>query len=193
MFDPPTAPFSIETPRLLIREWTPEDRPAFTALATDPEMMRYMTDGRPWSEDEIDAYFARQADGIARFGFCMGALVERSSGLVIGLSGLQFLGTTGELEVGYWVAKHLWGRGYASEAASGILDYGFGRLGRERMLAITHAENRASRRVMEKLGMTFLKATTGTELGHRFPEIEVVLYGIERAEWPTKKAPSALA
>ncbi len=183
-------PFSILTERLEIRPWTPEDRPAFTALATDPEMMRYMTDGRPWSESEIDAYFARQAHGIETYGFWMGALVERATGRVVGLSGLQFLGTTGELEVGYWVAKDLWGLGYASEAAGGIFRHAFEDLGRERMLAITHAQNGASRRVMEKLGMRFLRATTGVELGHRFPEIEVVLYGIERTEWRSTSRPS---
>ena len=176
-------PFSIVTERLEIRPWQPADRPAFAALATDPEMMRYMTNGVPWTAAEIDAYFKRQAGTLEQHGICLGALVERSTGRVIGLAGLQYLGTTGDLETGYWVARDLWGNGYATEAASGALRHAFETLGGPRVTAITQPDNRASRRVMEKIGMTFLRETTGAALGHRHPEIEVVLYAIEREEW----------
>jgi len=176
-------PFQIVTERLSIRPWQPADRPAFERLATDPEMMRYMSGGRPWSTEEIDNYFVRQAATLAANGFCLGAAVERTTGRTIGLAGLQRLGTTGELETGYWIARDLWGRGYATEAANGAVRYAFENLLGPRVMAITDRDNRASRRVMEKIGMTFLRETTGADLGHRMPEIEVVLYAIERAEW----------
>lgn len=175
--------FSITTDRLLIRPWEPRDRPAFAALATDPEMMRFMTGGRPWTDEEIDGYFTRQAGTLEANGFCLGAVEERASGRTIGLGGLQLLGSTGELETGYWIARDLWGRGYASEAAGGALRHAFEVVGGPRVMAITDHENRASRRVMEKIGMTYLRDTNGVELGHRMPEIEVVLYGIERDDW----------
>jgi RimJ/RimL family protein N-acetyltransferase len=176
-------PFSIVTDRLEIRPWQPEDRPAFAELATDPEMMRYMTNGVPMSDAEIDAYFVRQAATLEQNGFCMGALVERATGRTIGLAGLQLLGTTGELETGYWVARDLWGRGYATEIANGALRYAFETLQGPRVMAITDPDNQASRRVMEKIGMTFLRETLGADLGYRVPEIELVLYGIERDAW----------
>ncbi len=176
-------PFSIETDRLRIRPWEPRDRAPFAALATDPEMMRFMTDGRPWTDEEIDGYFTRQAATLAANGFCLGAVDEKASGRMIGLAGLQLLGSTGELETGYWIARDLWGRGYASEAARGALRHAFEVVGGARVLAITDHDNRASRRVMEKIGMIYLRDTNGVELGHRMPEIEVVLYGIERAAW----------
>ena len=180
-------PFSIETDRLLIRPWEPADRPAFAALATDPEMMRFMTGGRPWSDEEIDGYFTRQAGTLEANGFCLGAVVERAMGRTIGLGGLQLLGSTGELETGYWIARDLWGKGYASEAASGSLRHAFEVVGGARVMAITDHENRASRRVMEKIGMTYLRDTNGVELGHRSPEIEVVLYSIERDAWAARQ------
>lgn len=181
--------FCIETERLVIRPWRPEDRPAFEALSSDREMMRYMTAGRPWSSEEVDAFLARQAGNLADHGHCMGALEETASGRMIGIAGLQKLG--GELETGYWVARELWGRGYASEAARGTLHHAFESLGGARVIAITDRDNRASRRVMEKIGMSFQRETTGAELGHRLPEIEVVLYSIERATWEGRRASSA--
>lgn len=180
-------PFSIVTDRLLIRPWEPRDRPAFAALATDPEMMRFMTGGRAWTDEEIDGYFTRQAGILEENGFCLGAVEERATGRTIGLGGLQLLGSTGELETGYWIAPDLWGKGYASEAASGSLRHAFEAVGGARVMAITDHENWASRRVMEKIGMTYLRDTNGVELGHRMPEIEVVLYGIERDAWLARR------
>lgn len=176
--------FSITTERLTIRPWRDDDRAALTVLAHDPEMMRYMTGGRPWTDEEIDGFFTRQAGILAEHGFCLGAVDERETGRMIGLAGLQTLG--GELETGYWIARDLWSRGYASEAATGALRHAFDVLGGARVIAITDRDNLASRRVMEKIGMIFLRETTGAELGHRMPEIEVVLYAIERAVWEAK-------
>ncbi len=180
-------PFSIITERLLIRPWEPADRTAFAALATDPEMMRFMTGGRPWSDDEIDGYFTRQAETLEAHDFCLGAVEELATGRMIGLGGLQLLGATGELETGYWISRDLWGKGYASEAAGGALRHAFEVVGGARVMAITDHDNRASRRVMEKIGMTYLRDTNGVELGHRMPEIEVVLYCLERDAWALRR------
>ena len=75
-----------------------------------------------------------------------------------------------------------------AEAASGALRHAFETVGGARVLAITDHENWGSRRVMEKIGMTYLKDTNGVELGHRMPEIEVVLYGIERDAWAARSS-----
>jgi [ribosomal protein S5]-alanine N-acetyltransferase len=175
--------FRITTDRLEIRPWRADDRAVMAQLSSDPGMMRHMTGGRPWTEDELDGFFTRQAATLAEFGHCLGAVEERATGRVIGLAGLQYLGTTGELETGYWIARDLWGRGFAAEAARGALRHAFEVLDGPRVVAITDPENLASRRVMEKIGMTFQRRTTGAALGHRQPEIDVVLYAIERAEW----------
>jgi RimJ/RimL family protein N-acetyltransferase len=59
------------------------------------------------------------------------------------------------LEEGFWLAHAYWGNGLATEAAQAVMDYGFGTLGLQRIVAVVHPENRASLRVLQKLGMTF--------------------------------------
>ncbi len=176
------AGFRIETERLVIREWEASDLPAFRALATDPRVMRYIAAGTPWSDAEIESFLARQAAHAARLGYCLGALVEKGDEAPIGLAGLQPLGTTGEVETGWWLAPERWGRGLAREAGRGSLDFAFGRARLERVAAIAHPENRASLRVMERFGMQSRGRRCGHQLGLRQPEVEVVLYVAERPE-----------
>ncbi len=169
--------FVIDTARLVIRPWVEDkERTAFVALATDPEIMQYITHGRPWTGEEIDAFFERQRSSLAKHGFCQGALVEWASGSVVGLAGLHPLGTTGDVEAGWWVARDRWGRGYATEAAFALRDFAFRELRLPRLAAIAHPDNAASIRVMEKIGLTFERRATGHELGLRVPDVEVVLY-----------------
>ncbi len=170
-------PFVIDTARLVIRPWVEEkERPAFVALATDPEMMQYITHGRPWTGEEIDAFFERQHGSLVEHGFCQGALVEWASGSVVGLAGLHTLGTTGDIEAGWWVAPDRQGRGYATEAALALRDFAFRELRLPRLCAIAHPDNAASIRVMEKIGLAFERRATGHELGLRVPDVEVVLW-----------------
>jgi ribosomal-protein-alanine N-acetyltransferase len=96
------------------------------------------------------------------------------SGEVIGFCGIQPLEETGDIEIGWWLAKQYWGRGLASEAAACALADAFERVGLRRVVAIAVEENRASTRIMEKLGMRYEK-----RIEHR--GVEVVLYAVERA------------
>ncbi len=179
----PRPAFFVCTERLLIRAWAEaRDRAAFVALVTDPEMMRYITDGHPWPEQEVDAFFERQRDSLEAHGFCHGALVERSSNSVVGLAGLYPLGTTDDVEAGWWVARDRWGRGYATEAVLALRDFAFHELRLPRLCAIAHPDNAASIRVMEKIGLAFERRTTGRRLGLRSPDVEVVLYAVTRSE-----------
>src|SRR5207249_11158136 len=103
--------FSLETERLLIRPWDePFDRAAFAALTYDPEVMRHVHGGRPYSEAEVDEWFSRQARQMRELDVCMGAMIEKATGKLVGLAGTQPLGTTGELEIGWWLAREVWGR-----------------------------------------------------------------------------------
>jgi RimJ/RimL family protein N-acetyltransferase len=166
--------FSLETERLLIRPWDePRDRAAFAALTEDPEVMRYVHEGQPYSEAEVDEWFARQARWMRELDLCMGAMIEKATGKLVGLAGTQPLGTTGELEIGWWLARDVWGRGYATEAGGAAMRHVLETLGRPRVVAIIHPMNDASKRVVARLGMQWAKRTTGAELGHRKPEIVV--------------------
>src|SRR5687768_14875893 len=96
--------FGLETERLVIRPWTPADRPAFANVVSDPEVTRYINSGLPYSEKDIDEFLSRQARQLAEFDVCMGALVEKASGRIIGIAGTQPLGTTGQYEIG-WIME----------------------------------------------------------------------------------------
>jgi RimJ/RimL family protein N-acetyltransferase len=171
--------FRLETERLIIRPWEPDDRPALKALTDDPEVMRYVHDGQPYSEEEIDELFARQGRQARELGVCMGAMIEKSSHHLIGVAGIQPLGTTGEYEIGWWLAREKWGHGYATEAGNAAMRHVFDVLNRDRVMAIIDPPNEASKRVVARLGFHYVARRTGEELGHRKPNIIVDLF--ERA------------
>lgn len=172
--------FRIETERLLLREWQDADFEPFRRIATDPEVMRYVSGGTPWTDEQIRGFLSRQRGFAAELGFCLAPLVLRDGGELVGQAGLQPLGTTRHIEIGWWLRPDCWGRGLASEAARALVGHGFGKAGLERIVAIAHPENRASIAIMEGLGMDFQRRHFGVELGLRDPAVEVVLYAIER-------------
>jgi [ribosomal protein S5]-alanine N-acetyltransferase len=146
--------FSLETGRLLIRPWLESDRPALERMARDSEMMRYITRGRTWSDEEVDEMLARQARHLANHGICFGAVVLAESGEVIGIAGLQ-PHDDGQFELGWWIWKAHWGRGYATEAATAFVAYARDVMGLKRLVAVIDPPNAASIKVAEKLGMRF--------------------------------------
>lgn len=168
--------FRLDTERLVIRAWEPTDRDAFRAMAQDPTVMQYINGGVPLTEDEIAQSLERQARTLAQHGFCMGAVVEKERDLVVGVAGMQPLGATGDLEIGWWLVPAVWGRGYATEAGAAAMKHVLQTLGRERVYAIIDPPNDRSKAVAARLGMTYEKRTTGAELGHRLPEIVVDLF-----------------
>lgn len=168
--------FQLETDRLLIRPWIEDDRPAYRTIVDDPEVSRYVHGGRPYTDAEVDEWFARQVRQLAEHGVCMGAVIEKSSGRLIGLSGTQPLGTTGDLEIGWIFARDTWGRGYATEAGGAAMRHVLETLARPRVVAIIDPDNEPSKRVAARLGMQYEARYTGVQLGHRLPEIVVDLF-----------------
>jgi len=147
----------MRTERLLFAPWTEADWLALKPIATDPEVMRYISGGQPWPDDRIQEFVRRQIDGLRLHGYRMWQLLEASGGGMIGFCGLQPLAGTGDVEIGWWLARSHWGRGLATEAARAVLRDGFERAGLARIVAIAQPQNRASIRVMEKLSMQYEK------------------------------------
>lgn len=166
--------FLVETPRLVVRAWRDDDRAAFARMVADPEMMRYLTRGRAWPEADIDEFFARQARQLAEHGVCAGALCRRDDGAVIGVSGIQPL-DFGAYELAWWTARECWGLGYAPEAARALVALARA-LGLDRIHAVIDADNAASIRVAEKLGMHFERTISAQETAARRPAEPVSLY-----------------
>lgn len=172
--------FGLETARLSIRPWRAEDRPAFMAIMQDAEVMHYLNGGRGFSDQQADDWLARQARQLAEHDVCMGAVFEKSSGRLVGISGVQPLGTTADLEIGWIFSRDVWGHGYATEAGRAAMEHVLDTLGRNRVVAIIDPDNEPSKRVAARLDMQFEARYTGAQLGHRMPEIVVDLFYRDR-------------
>jgi len=145
----------IETERLRLRRFTPADLDAVRRIYGDSEVMRYMWDGRARTEEQIRDALAFLMDSWEKSGFGMWAVVQKERDEVIGRCGFFSLDGTPEAEIGYILARAYWGRGYATEAASASLRYGFEQLGLERIVAVTRPDHLVSQQVLRKLGMVF--------------------------------------
>lgn len=146
--------FRFETERLVIRPWSPEDRDALARMAGDAVMMRYVTDGEVWSDQRVDELMARIETHLGKHGICFAAIEQKSTGEVVGLSGLQQL-DDGNFELGWWVWKDYWGQGFALEGTQPFVTHARENMGLDRLVAVIEPENTASKRVAEKLGMHF--------------------------------------
>ena len=153
--------FPIETERLLIRPFTLADAEEIQAIWRDPETMRWIPSGPVATVEaarhKIERFMAHQAE----HGFSLWTVREKETGRIVGDCGLVLVELKGpEVELAYRFGREFWGRGYATEAAGACLRYGFERLGLERIIAITSPAHVASRRVMEKNGLTYGGMTT---------------------------------
>ena len=179
----PVSPIPVlETERLRLRPFTLADEPAVFALASDPEIARFVrfeahttpADTRAFLELAFEHY--HHGDPFAW------AIVLREEGRLIGSCG--FVSQAIErrsAEIGYWLGKPYWGRGYAVEAAQALVRFGFERMGLERVEAKCFLENRASQRVIEKLGMKLEGTDCSEMIKGKYPELRV--YGIARHDW----------
>jgi len=145
----------IETDRLLMRKLTRDDLPWLIENRSDPEVNRYLGGTLRQNPEEIAKRLEFYLDCYEKFGFGMCAMIWKETGEPIGCSGIQPLGNTGEVEVGYSLAKEFWRRGIGFECARAWLEYGFDKCGLDRIVAVAHPDNTGSRRIMEKCGMRY--------------------------------------
>ncbi|HYN96276.1 MAG TPA: GNAT family N-acetyltransferase [Pilimelia sp.] len=166
----------LETDRLVLRRFTAADEDDVFALDNDPEVMRYLTGGEAVPPERIrNVTLPRLMDPARRFW----AADERATGRFVGWFALNPTGTPGEADLGYRLRRAAWGRGYATEGARALVRVAFADLGLRRVVATTMAVNAASRRVMEKAGLAYVRTfhvdfdnpLPGTELG----EVEYAL------------------
>ncbi len=173
------APFAadgLETARLRLRVFTPADLDALCEITSDPEVMRYIGHGLPLSREETGANLVNLISAFRRRGFGRWALEKKAGGRVIGYCGLSSGLEEVGVELAYLLARSEWGTGLATEAGRACLRYGFERLGLESIAGITMLHNQRSRRVLERLGMKYLRAA-------RFHGFDCVWYSIARRDW----------
>ena len=178
----------LETERLVLRRFTEADVDDLRDLDGDPEVMRFITGGEPTPRDVIrDETLPRFIRAYERFeGFGVWAAVERSTGGFLGW--FEFYPPEGrgpeEAELGYRLRRVAWGKGYATEGSRALIRKGFIELGVRRVVAETMAVNAASRRVMEKAGLEYVR-TFHQEWPHRIEGEEHgdVEYALTKADF----------
>jgi RimJ/RimL family protein N-acetyltransferase len=164
----------LETARLVLRPFVPEDFEPFATMCADAEVMRYINDGRPLTRGQAWRAMAMFAGHWALRGYGQWALVEKATGAFIGRAGLWNPDGWPGLEVGWFLDRARWGHGFATEAGLAALDWAFRELDVEHLVSVIHPKNAASIRVAERLGERFERALV-LEGG-----IEVVVYGRRR-------------
>ena len=145
----------ISTERLILGPWEFKDWRAFEPIATDPEVMRYITRGIPWTEAQIQAWVAKQVDLYRDRGFCRWKITDASSGEMLGFCGPGMWRDQPDPEIGWWLKRSHWGRGLATEAARAALRDAFEHRGIQRLISVATPENVASIAIMKKLGLAF--------------------------------------
>jgi [ribosomal protein S5]-alanine N-acetyltransferase len=141
--------------RLCLYPWDAEDFPLFASLHSDPEVQHFLQMGDPpWDEAYLWAKFEGFRADYAQNGWTKFKVTDRQ-GAFLGRAGFGWFPETDELELGYSFKRALWGRGYATEAACALLDWIYKAKPVDHVIGFAVAEHAASRRVLEKAGMSF--------------------------------------
>jgi RimJ/RimL family protein N-acetyltransferase len=169
----------LRTDRLVLRQWCDADREPFAAMGQSAEVMRHFP--ALISREQSDAFVDRATAHIDQHGWGLWAVEH--DGIFIGFTGLavprfeaSFLPGT---EIGWRLAAHAWGNGFATEAARAVLGYAFDELGLPRVLSFTTVKNERSRAVMERIGMRWLLDFEHPNIAAGHPQRPHLLYGID--------------
>ena len=175
----------LETERMILRELTLKDEENLLNLDSDPEVMRYLTLGAPSTREEVCASLLRIVELLenhkGRFGTW--AAIEKNSGLFMGWflfrPAKENPNNLDRIEIGYRLKKTFWGKGFATEGSQEIIKKGFQEFQIPEIFAIAMKENRASRHVIEKLGLVYIREYPYD----KYPEKVLVEYAIQKQAW----------
>jgi ribosomal-protein-alanine N-acetyltransferase len=179
---------TLETERLRLRPFTFDDVAAVFALVSDPEVARFVRFEAHRDIAETRAFLELVQRHYGRGDPFAWAIERREDERLIGSCG--FVSQAGEkksAEIGYWLGKPYWGKGYAAEAARALVRFGFEQMGLERVEAKCFLENRAGQRVIEKLGMKLEGTDRSERIKGEYPELQC--YAIARHDWDSADTP----
>jgi RimJ/RimL family protein N-acetyltransferase len=143
----------LETERLRLRKFRPDDVDELAAMVGDPEQMRFYPYTR--TREDASAWLERNRALYERQGFGFWLVEDRNTSRFLGYCGIRPLELDGATvtEIGWHMRKTSWNRGLATEAATAVRDAAFARFAQSRLVALIPPANAASRRVAEKIGM----------------------------------------
>ena len=176
---------TLKTERLVLRMLREDDFEQYVAIVADPEVARYLSDGKPLSRADAWRQMAMIVGHWQLRGYGMWAVEEAATGRLAGRIG--FLNPEGwpGFELGWTLAREFWGRGYATEAARRVLEYGFTEMGLEHVISLIRPDNLPSIKVAERLGE---RLESSVELFGS----EALVYGISREDWLAGRRESKL-
>ena len=174
----------LETERLILRPIEESDAPALFPLINDADVAAGMlTIPHPYPEDAYVPWIRKSREAMERREMYEMAIVLKETGLPVGactFSNISWVHMNAEL--GYWLGKEYWGRGYTTEAVRSMLAFGFEELGLERTYACCFTDNAASARVLEKAGFKY-EGCARHEYRKDDKFMDMLRYGIIRQEY----------
>ena len=163
---------SILTTHLTLRPLMESDAGVLHRIYQSQGVLRYFPNPNPPPLDKVQRFITGQQMHWEKHGYGDWGIMPDGEVEIIGWAGLQFLLELDETEVGFLLDRPFWGKGYATEAALASLEFGFEHFGLDHIIALVHPENLASRRVIEKCGMSYTETLS--------------LWGIELMRYRTK-------
>jgi ribosomal-protein-alanine N-acetyltransferase len=168
----------IETERLMLRTFVMSDLEDYhIQIYSDPDVTLYLPGGVPRPIEGTQKVLEFAIQHAREFGYSLWAVVDKATMILLGHCGLVRLHNGVDVEVAYAFGKEFWGQGYASEAARACLRYGFEIAGLGQILALAVPDNRASQRVMQKIGMHYQGMTD------QYYNTPLILYSLTRDDY----------
>jgi ribosomal-protein-alanine N-acetyltransferase len=167
-------PDLLQTERLILRRFTVDDAEEFFPLASHPDILRYTGELPKKSVAEVrQLLLERSIHDYEVYGYGRMACVEKSTGRLIGFSGLKYVDELKDVDIGYRFLPDCWGKGYATESARILMQEGIRAFRFKRIIGMAEPENVGSTNVLKKLGLAFERNFT---MGQ--DPTELALYGM---------------
>ena len=148
----------IQTERLLLRRWKPQDYAPFAEMCADPEVMRFIGSGTLMTSDQVAADIAKYEASWEANGYGQFAVELKRTGEFIGFAGLGVFALLAEYasftEIGWRFTRKSWGNGYATEAAKAVIEFAQNNRGLHDIVSVCQIQNAVSERIMQKIGMS---------------------------------------
>jgi [ribosomal protein S5]-alanine N-acetyltransferase len=175
---------TLETARLILRPFVADDLTQYhSQIYSDPDVTRYLPGGVPRPVERTRAVLDFSVEHGEKHGFTLWAVIDKTSGQLIGQCGLLYMQNAVDVEIAYAFGKAYWGQGYAAEAGRACLRYGFETAGLAQIVAVAYTDNLASQRVMQKIGMLHQGITD------QYYNDELVLYTMQREDFQPDELP----
>jgi ribosomal-protein-alanine N-acetyltransferase len=147
---------TLSTQHLTLRPIVSADAAVLYHIYQTEGVLQYFPNPSPPSLEKVERFAANQQAHWEKYGYGNWGVVPDGEKELAGWAGLQYLPELDETEVGFLLDKSFWGRGYATEAARASLKFGFEHFNLDHIIALVHPENIASRRVIEKCGLSYV-------------------------------------